>query len=202
MYKFNDKDDKTHNHYFTNERMILNMKKTISLILSAVLILLCLSSCQVLDLLKGEEENPPTLPEEMPENFSFIVKWNSGGKSNYDSSTGKLVKLGNEDEFGIYIMPQEDLKKVYKLIYDLDILSYEDELDQSKYLHSIPSYDYYLTIKANDIVKSVIALNGSTNYTSAPQKYWKYFHTVYTIIRMLQATDEWKSLPGLKYPIF
>ena len=49
------------------------MRKTISLILSVVLIMLSLSSCQVLDLLKGEEENPPTLPEEMPENFSFIL---------------------------------------------------------------------------------------------------------------------------------
>ena len=170
------------------------MKKTISLILSVVLILLCLSSCQVLDLLRGEEENPPTLPEEMPENFSFILRWHKSGLSSYDSSSGELNKIGC-DESAVYIMPQEDLKKVYKLIYNLDILSYEDELDQSKYVSAPPpGNDYYFTVKANDITKSVIALNASPTSSTTSQKYWKYFYTVRTIIKMLQATDEWESL--------
>ena len=169
------------------------MKKTISLILSVVLIILSLSSCQVLDLLRGEEENPPTLPEEMPENFSFILRWHKSGLSSYDSSSGELNKI-RCDESAVYIMSQEELKTVYKLIYDLDILSYEDELDQSKYSTSMPIHDYYFTVKANDITKSVIALNASPTSSTTSQKYWKYFYTVRTIIKMLQATDAWESL--------
>ena len=176
------------------------MKKILALILVSVFLLLCLSGCRVSDSSNDEDakKHQTLLPEEMPEDFSFIVRWDSGGCFKYDSSNGQLIKHSfREDGSTTYVMPKEELETIYKLIYDLNIESYPDMLDESTYQLSDPSQDFYLTVNANGVCKTVAAISAEgLNYGKTPEAK-KFFNTVKYIINLLQNTEEWKSLPTL-----
>ena len=180
------------------------MKKTVCLILTLTFVLLCFSGCLSfnLDFLSGlfdEEEEAPKLPEKMPADFTFSIKWgNENG--NYDASTGVLKKPYGDKYVTNYVMSQEELETVYSLIYDLDILSYEDELSELDYQQvSCGGLNLLLSVKADGITKTVSVKYAYGWYAGKTDKVRKYFNTVKAIGDMLEATDEWHTLPPSPY---
>ena len=174
------------------------MKKRLVLILVALSLLLSLSGCQIFDSSQGKDanDNQTSLPKEMPEDFSFIVRWDSGGCFKYDSSNGQLVKDSyREDGSTTYVMPKEELETIYKLIYDLNIESYPDRLDESTYQLSDPNQDFYLTVNANGVCKTVAAIAAEEINAGKTPEAKKFFNTIKYIINLLENTEEWKSLP-------
>lgn len=162
------------------------MKRIISLILVTCALLLCLSGCI----------NTTSLPEEMPDDFSFYIKWGTNGYHSYRSSTGELSKWPTHIIYsGIYKMPEEELKTVYNLIYDLNVESYDDELNKNSYKQVDDGEDYFLMVCANGVEKTISASSASGIDAGKTIKAKKFFDTMKTIIETLKAKDEWKILP-------
>ena len=174
------------------------MKKTISLILTAVMILLCFSGCESVDFdsIVNAVFYKDKLPKKMPKDFSFSVHWS--GRS-YDSQTGTLSNY--VDSTGTkhkteYVMPEEKLKTVYSLIYDLDVLSYSDRLTPDDYLSASCVGSYFsLTVNANGISKTIDAPDAVGWWAGRTFEASKFFETVKAIGDILEATEEYQALP-------
>ena len=180
------------------------MKNVIVLLLLVTFVLLSFCGCQHFDLRfvdewLGNKEDALKLPEEMPAEFSFALSWGSEYGS-YDSSTGVLKKPYGDKYVTEYAMSEEELRAVYKLIYDLDIFSYADELSDDDY-QQVTDVGIYLslTVNANGLTKTVSAECAYGWYAGKTDKARAYFNTVRAIGDMLEATDEWKSLPPRPY---
>ena len=59
-----------------------------------------------------------SLPEEMPEDFSFEITWGIYGVSSYDRKTGELVKTSHATNPDDYVTKYELSDENKKLIYD------------------------------------------------------------------------------------
>lgn len=139
-----------------------------------------------------------SLPDE-PEDFSFFIRWGVYGISSYDSETGKLVKTTDardpEDFVTCYKMSEDELKRVYELIRDLDIEKYPDEYDPNIGLSSDPFATVVLSVRVGDVEKTVTAEEIALGYEANTHKGQKFLNTVKEIVDILTATEEWKALP-------
>lgn len=77
--------------------------------------------------------------QEIPEDFSFSVEF---AHSSYNSKTGKLIKslhTTDVDKYTTtYLMSENELKKIYKLIQELNIEKYDSKLNTSDFETAIP----------------------------------------------------------------
>ena len=124
------------------------MKRKLSFALIIILILPCLSGCA-----------NKTLPQEMPEDFSFSLTWGTYGTSSYDSRTGKLVKTTDathpEDYVNYLHLSDETLEYFYGLLRDLDIDDFPEEYDPDPFTMSTPSSALIITVRAEGKTKTV-----------------------------------------------
>lgn len=154
------------------------MKKALASFLILVLTVVSLSSCQA------------ALPKEMPDDFSFSVRWGLGHNS-YDSLTGELRSpTGTVSCF----LSDEDLDSVYEILRDLKLQSYGDEIPIYTYLSGDPCADVYITFSADGFDKTVTCRD-VIEYKGLTPKTDRYLKAIKKISEILTATDEWKSLP-------
>lgn len=147
--------------------------------------------------------NANSLPEEMPDDFSFSMTWGTFGYSSYDSKTGTLVKTTDatnpDDYVTTYILSEEELKTIYNLIRDLNIESYDDEFDSLAFNGSDPHLTLSLTVHTNSMDKTIKANEVASYNSTNTIKGKKYLDTVKAIRDILEGTDEWKALPDYEF---
>ena len=162
-------------------------------IITLVLLLLTLSGC---NLFKN------TLPEEMPDDFSFAITWNIGGMCTYDSKTGILIKhkyATNVAKYTTsYFLTEDELKEIYKLIYDLNIDSCPDEFPYGTFVDADPSSRLSLSVSTKDYSKTVKA-DSVGAYEAFTIKGSQYLEVIKGIRNILTETDAWKALPDYEY---
>ena len=165
------------------------MKKKLGLFL---IILLACTSCR-----------NDVFTKNMPEDFSFSIKWNVFGISSYDSSTGKLVKTTDatnpEDYITTYTMSEEELEHVYNLIYNLKIDKYDNVFNPDPFKMSSPYKSFTLSVQIGDYSKTVSAPQVCIDSNGGTIKGIKYLRVVNEISKILIDTEEWKSLPPYEF---
>lgn len=154
------------------------MKKALASFLILVLTVITFSSCS------------KALPKEMPDDFSFSVRWGLGCNT-YNSLTGELRSpTGTVSCF----LSDEDLDSVYEILSDLKLQSYGDEISPYTFLSGDPCADVYITVSADGFDKTVTC-RGVMKYKGLTPKTDRYLKAIKKISEILTATDEWKSLP-------
>ena len=166
--------------------------KKIFYILTLLISLLCICSC-----------NNTSLPKEIPDDFSFKVIWGTYGISSYDSETGTLIKTSDatnpEDYITTYFLTDDELQKIYKLIYDLDIESYPDSLSDKSFSTANPYMNLKLEVKTENINKTINAFKVSDYNSGYNIKTKKYLNVIKSIRDILINTEEWKALPDYEF---
>ena len=164
------------------------MKKLLLLIL-----LLTLASCS---LFKN------SLPEEIPDDFSFSIMWNTDGISSYDSKTGILIKdkyATNPNEYTTtYFLTEDELKEIYSLILELNIDSCPDEFPYGTFVDADPSSKLSLTVSTKNYSKTVKA-NSVGAYEAFTKTGEDYLEVIKGIRNILMETAEWKALPDYEF---
>ena len=145
-----------------------------------------------------------TLPETIPEDFSFALTWNCYGVSSYDSKTGKLVKTTDathpEDYVTTCHLPEETTKQIYDMLRDLDIGEYP-------YLYnpygngdaSEPPMSLILTVRISETERTIRAEDISLSYQAGNKKGQNFLDVCREISDTLTATEEWKALPDYEF---
>lgn len=136
-----------------------------------------------------------SLPERMPEDFSFYVEWDYPGSS-YDSATGILRKKSGEKYVTAYMMSDEELKTVYELIRDMNPESYGDWIGNGlEYQEANPCMDICLTVREGNTLITIEAKDAAGLSSGKSMRAKRYFETVSKIVDILMSTEEWKALP-------
>ena len=161
------------------------MKKIIALILIAASFILCLAGCK---------ESPSSMPEEMPEDFSFYVRWGYAG-SYYDSASGELRKKSGEKFVTEYTMTEDELIEVYEIICELGIENYDDVLSPGNIQAADPCMTVILTVHAGGFDKTVKAEDVAGLNDGITKRGKAYLQAVVSIVNILQATEAWQALP-------
>ncbi|MBQ8496802.1 MAG: hypothetical protein IJ489_05015 [Clostridia bacterium] len=171
------------------------MKKSIAIFL-LICFLMGLGSCT-----KDETQEPVG-------DFTFTLVWGCYGISSYDSATGKLVKTSHathpEDYVTNFYLTEEQMAEISALLQELDLESYPDEYDphlteDGQTTRSDPSMDLILTLQWDGKTKTVACRETALHYTSRVKKGNGFLQTCKTIIDMLTASEEWKSLPPYEF---
>ena len=169
------------------------MKRMIALL--ALVCFLSLSGCA-----------KSSLPEEMPEDFSFSIRWSTYGTSFYSSRTGKLIKstaATHPEDYTVEYQPSaEELAYIYDLIRDLNPASYPDLYQPYKQeFLSEPPHPIILTVFADGSEKQIKTENAAlTSFSGTTKKGEKFLSACRAIIDLLTASEEWRSLP--EYEVF
>lgn len=165
------------------------MKRILSLTLALIMLLIFLASCV------------PSMPEAMPEEFSFSITWGTFGESSYDSKTGTLVKTKNgypldrEDYMTTCVLSKEEMETIYVLIRELDIEEYPDEFDLYDFQLADPYMTLSLTVHTDSVDKTVTAKEVGSFDTARTVKAKKYLDVIKEIIDIMTAKEEWKAIP-------
>ncbi len=160
------------------------MKRILSLILVACALLLCFTGCI----------NTTALPKEMPDDFTFYVRWGYSG-SYYDSATGELRKKSGDKFVTTYIMTEDELEVIYNIIKEMKIESFDDKLGGFDIQGADPCMTVVLSVRAGEVDKTVTAENiAGLTYGQTP-KGKRYLRAVKEIVDILEETEKWKSLP-------
>ncbi len=134
--------------------------------------------------------------------FEFSLTWGCYGISSYDSRTGKLVKTSHathpEDYITQLTLTSEQYEEIKQLFRDLEIESYPDEYNPSKYM-STPSATLILTLKTADFEKTVTAADICLDNEGKDKMGQKFLDTCYAISEMLMDTEEWNALPDYEF---
>ncbi len=144
----------------------------------------------------------PSMPENMPESFSFKFTWNCYGTSFYDSSTGILIKdTHNTEKYtATYFLSQKELSRIYALIQKLEIENYPDSYDpHDGKLASDPSLTLSISVRAGTFQKTVTAANIAYAFNADNDEGQAFLDVCNEIITVLTATDEWNSLPEYEF---
>lgn len=157
----------------------------------------------IADLTKEIESQNSQSSQSSLDNFSFSLTWNCYGVSSYDSETGKLVKTTDatnpEDYITTYHLTDAQKQQIYEMIKDLDITSYPDEYNPDEYGTSIPSMNLILSVKTDDIDKTVTAKETVLSYQANNAKEQKLMDVCESIRDILTETEEWKALPDYEF---
>ncbi len=144
-----------------------------------------------------------TLPESIPEDFSFALTWGVYGISSYDSRTGKLIKTGDasrpQDYITEYILPAEYRESIYNYIRAMDLNTYPAEYNPHDGLASCPPMTLILTVRAGGAERTVKAKDIACSYESDNKKGQTFLTACHVISQILTSSDEWKSLPDYEF---
>jgi len=150
-----------------------------------------------------------TLPEAIPEDFSFALTWDCYGISSYDSKTGKLVKTTDathpEDYITSCTLSDTQTKEIYAMLRDLDISSYPETYDpindpnSDLQTMSSPSMTLILTVRLDGSEKAVACRDIAMQFKGYDEKSQKFLDVCKTIKEIMTATEEWKALPEYEF---
>ncbi|MBQ3016016.1 MAG: hypothetical protein IJD79_04470 [Clostridia bacterium] len=163
------------------------MKKTIATILILISLVLSFTGCI----------NTTALPKEMPDDFTFYVSWGDSN-SYYDSATGELRKRSGDKFVTTYIMTEDELEVIYNIIREMKIESFDDILSYSDVqgLYGCsPCMTVSISVKAGEVDRTVTAEKIPGFSAGLTRKGKRYLEAVKEIVDILEATEEWKSLP-------
>lgn len=138
------------------------------------------------------------------DNFSFSFTWGVYGVSSYDSTSGKLVKAGDATEpdnyTATYQLTDEQKRKIYDIILDLDITSYPDSYNPfGEGITSCPQMTLVLSVRTDSFAKTVTAANIALMYETNNAEGQKFLDVCKSIEKILTETDEWKALPEYEH---
>ncbi len=137
------------------------------------------------------------------QNYSFSLTWGTQGISSYDSKTETLIKdkdATNPKEYTNNLkLTEQQYSAIWKLIEGLDIESYPDEYNPHDNVTSNPYLTLILSVKTDDLEKTVTVKETALSYESENQKGQKFLDACKGIEDILTETKEWKSLPEYEY---
>ncbi|MHB1125728.1 MAG: hypothetical protein ACYC2T_02045 [Bacillota bacterium] len=134
------------------------------------------------------------MPQQMPANFQFVLKYGVGAKNVLDTSkdtfTKDLVTAGTATT-KLRLTPGERLT-IYEQMRDIDILSYPEVIKPLKGITVTPNVSYSLTISFGNIKKSIYwdsmsELNG--------QRSDELRNLISNIMTLIESKKEYKKLP-------
>lgn len=146
-------------------------------------------------------------PDNMPEDFSFALRFNVMGCCYYDSAADRLCSGTHEDNpeeyTALFRMSEEERLKVYRMIAEMEISTYPDEYDPINdpdadiKVMVTPEERMELTVRAGGMEKTVRALtaNQDVGYDDKAQE---FLDVCRYIEDMLYDSEEWKALPDNK----
>ena len=136
-------------------------------------------------------------------NYSFSLTWGTYGYSSYDSETGELIKskdATNPKDYTTNLkLTEHQYSAIWKLIESLDIESYPDKYNPHKNGVSIPYMKLILSVKSDDIDKTVTVEETILSYDANNKKGQKFLDVCKGIEEILTETSEWKSLPEYEF---
>ena len=142
---------------------------------------------------------PLTLPEQMPEDFTFYVQWGAFGYRAYSSETGRLIKTLDASDpskyMTTYYMTNADLKKVYGMIREMGIENYPEVIPQGDLKVSVPYFTYTITATVNGKTYTVTAKQATGYDAGKTIEAKKFLSTVKSIANILESSSAWKDLP-------
>ena len=145
---------------------------------------------------------PSTLPEEMPEDFTFYVQWGVFGYQSYSSDTGNLVKdidLAGTGKYNTtYHMPKDELEKAYSIIRKLGIENYPKEISRSELQGSDPYCTFTIKATINGETYSVTAKQASGFDAGRSINARRFLGAVKNLTEIVTSSDEWKALPPVE----
>ena len=141
-----------------------------------------------------------SMPEEMPEDFSFALTWGNYGACSYDSLTGKLVKTTHathpEDYVTEYHLPDDLKNQIYGIIRELDPYDYPDLYEpKDKGVLTEATMPLNLVVRANEAEKRVHVENIAGMHASRDKKAQKLFAASKAIETILVTSEPWNALP-------
>ena len=136
-------------------------------------------------------------------NYSFSLTWGTYGISSYDSKTGTLIKTKDATNPKDYTtnlkLTEQQYSAIWKLIKSLDIDSYPDKYNPHKNGASTPYMTLILSVKSDDIDKTVTVEETILSYDANNKKGQKFLDVCKGIEEILTETNEWKSLPEYEF---
>ena len=163
----------------------MKINKLVSFILSLCM-LFTITSCS-------------TFCKTMPEDFHFEITWGAFGSSYYNSETGELIKKKDENIQTTYFMGEENLRKVYDIIFENKIYKI-NKLSSFGFLFSDPAGEYEITIYANNEEKVITAPYGA-DISRSPYtiKAYRFAIAIEKIRSIICESEEWKALKDPEY---
>ena len=182
------------------------MKRITAFLISLVL-LLTLCACQKAE---GDKSNIDTISTEAGQSigeykpsYSFSLTWGTYGYSSYDSVSKKLIKskdATNPDDYTTKLeLNMQQYSEIWRLISDLDIESYPDKYNPHGNGVSTPYMTLILSVKSDDIDKTVTVEETMLSYDANNKKGQKFLDVCKGIEEILTETNEWKSLPEYEF---
>ena len=136
---------------------------------------------------------------EMPEDFSFSLRWGVIGVHYYDSVSGLLVKSGAEPDKDAYrttLIPDEELlKAAWAAVSSLDWEKYTEEYNPNPDEMTAPSATIILSVTENGREHSVRCPGISLSYSSADRDGQAFLDVVRELEQLLISTPEWEMMP-------
>lgn len=149
---------------------------------------------------------PPTqlnLPETLPEDFSFSLRWGCWGISSYDSKSGVLIKTSDathpEDYVTEYVLSPEETERIYGILRTLDINRYPAEYNPDPTVATSPAMTLVLTVHAGGQRRTVTCRDIALGYEASNKKGQRFLSACREIADLLCATDAWQALPEYEF---
>lgn len=186
--------------------------RRLMILLSALLVLLSVSSCVGPVQHKAGTPVPENEEIELPEDFSFSIVWNTYGISSYDSASGKLVKTKDTEHPAKFTknvkMSEEELKTVYRYLFvDINLTAYPDVYDPfnapgAEIIYtSEPNQTVILSATANGVTKTVtcekIAFGSPDSYFSEEVR--QFMQAKEKIVSLITSFPEWEAFPDYEH---
>lgn len=136
----------------------------------------------------------PSLPETMPDDFSFVLDYGVNGKNQLDTRKGTYTKdlILNPAVTTSLALSQTEKTEIYNMMQEIDILSYPDEFVPESSHHVTPYQSYHLTISYNGQEKSIFWADESVATTVEATKLREIFMRIHEIVTN---KDEYQALP-------
>lgn len=179
-------------------RIVLGGKYT-ALILCLVMLGILLSAIYFVRQ-KNQSGDPNTLYGKF-DDFNFRLNFNTLGKEQIDTYRGTLTKdlVMDGTKTVKFKIPNDVKKEIYKLMIDINILSFPDTLKVDG-MAVTPSCDYKLTATINGRVKTIVWKEGfyPSMIDNLPKDNVNFLKLVKYISDYIYGTEEYKNMPQAK----
>lgn len=151
----------------------------------------------------SEPENSNNLNTEdsLPEDFNFLLNFNTYGKEQIDTYKGTFTKdlVMDGTKTIDFIIPADMKRELYELMLDIDIFSFPDTLKVDG-MSVTPSCDYKLTVTANGKTKHIVWKEGFflSMDDGLPKENKDFLKLVKKISDYIYETSEYKGMPAAK----
>ncbi|MHB1127082.1 MAG: hypothetical protein ACYC2T_09015 [Bacillota bacterium] len=138
--------------------------------------------------------NREIMPQQMPSNFQFVLKYGVGAKNVLDTSKETFTKdlvIAGTATTKLRLTPGER-QTIYKQMRNIDILSYPEVIKPVDGLSVTPNVSYSLTISFGNIKKSIY-WDGMSDLKG--QRSVELRNLINNIMTLIESKKEYKKLP-------